>query len=104
MLRRTEHGIARDLRARTGRGRDRDERRGSIHQRLPAADHFEVLQRPAGIGAHGGQSLARIDGAAAANGNHHVAILLLRELSPQVNQFQGGFAGHREWNRIEASH
>ena len=77
---------------------------GAFTERLPAADHFEISQRPAGIGEHGRQSLARIDGAAAADGNHQVATLLLRELQSPGESAPGWFAGHREWNRVEACH
>ena len=96
VLGRSQHGVARDFRTRAGGGGDGDEGRRSLPQRLPAADHLQVVERVAGVGQHGGQRLAGVDGAAAAHGDHQVAALRARVFVSAADHFDGRLAGHRQ--------
>ncbi len=69
----SDHGIARDLRARAGGGRYGDKGQGRLSKRLAAADDFQVIQRFPGVGGQGGDGFAGINGAAASDGDHNLA-------------------------------
>ena len=96
VLRRLQHGVASDFRAGSGGGGDGDERDRGVRQRLSAADHFQVIERVAGIGEHGGERLAGVERAAAAHGDDHVATLAPGIFGAAADQIHGGLAGHRE--------
>jgi hypothetical protein len=96
VLRRSQHGVARDFRTRAGGGGDGDERRRRLLQRLAAADHLQVVERVAGVGQHGGQRLTGIHGAAAADADYQIAALRARVFVSVADHLDARLAGHRQ--------
>src|ERR1035437_5895077 len=101
-----EHGIAGDFAARAGGGGDGDARGGGDGERPAQADHFEIIQRVAGIGEQGGDGFAGVERAAAAEGDDEIAIArggadeVERGLAgddEEDGRYVGGFEGLAEW-------
>ena len=79
MFRRSQHGIVRHFRTGSGGGRNGDTWRGSVDERQPFADHFQIIKRIAGIGHQRGGRLGEINHAAAAKADHQIALQRLNE-------------------------
>ena len=102
MLRRGEHGVARDFRTGARRGGNGQERRGRFGQRLAATDDFDVVKQIAVVGHHGGDGLAGVQHAAAAKADDQIAILPASQGRAAADGFQIGFAGHGKNRRADA--
>ena len=92
VLGRGENRVARDFRSRARGGRNSDERRRRLPQRLPAADDLEVVERIAAVAEHGRNRLARVDRTAASEAHHHVALLGAGQLRAATDQIDGRLA------------
>ena len=91
---RSEHGVARHLRAGARRGRDGNERGGRSGQWPRATDDFQIIEDIAVVGHQRGDGFAGIDGAAAAKANDQSASLSLGQLGAANDGGDGRFAGH----------
>ena len=67
VLRRSEHGVARDFAAGAGRGGHRNERQRRDRNGAALSHHLEKLERLAAVGGNGGNRFAGVNCAASAN-------------------------------------
>ena len=101
MLRRRQHGIARDLAAGPGGGRHGDKGQRRDRQRAPFSHHFQKIQRLAAVGGDDGNRLSGVDRAAAAHGNHDIATSLAHAPRAVANQIDRRLAGNGQALRRE---
>ncbi len=73
MLGRRKNGVAGDFRAGAGGGGNGNERRGRFCERPAAPDDLKIIEKFAAVGKQGGNGLAGVNGAAAAEGDDEVA-------------------------------
>jgi len=92
-MRRSEHGVARNLAAGPGSGwhRNKGQRRG--RKNAPFSHHFKKIERLAAVGCDAGNRFSGIDCAAAAQSNHDIAISLAHAPSAVADQIDCRFAG-----------
>nr|WP_276602971.1 hypothetical protein [Nannocystis pusilla] len=73
-----------------------------MDQRTAAADDLEVVERRAGVAHEGGDRLAGVERAAAADRHHHVAVAGARGRDAALGVGDRGLAGDREHGHREA--
>jgi hypothetical protein len=99
---RSEYGVSRDFGAGAGGGGNGDERSGWFCERPAAADDFKMIKNIAAVGKQGGDGLAGVNGAAAAEGDDEVAMFACGEDEAVLNGLDFRFAVCRKDDGIHA--
>ncbi len=99
---RGKDGVAGDFGAGARGGGDGDERGGGFGERPAAANDLEMVEQVAAVGEHGGDGLAGVERAAAAEGDDEIAMFARSQRDAVPDGLNLRLAGGREDDAVHA--